>query len=268
MSPPDALHGEMPGFPFPGRPGGEHDEPLLDMIFDGRVIPPDAPSEMHDLERMLSALAWPAEPGELAGEAAARAAFSRFASPAGISPWAPRPAWHRLPRRPVTHRLSRRPARPRSRRRMGLAAALGAAAALLFSTAAAYAGVLPEPIQQVAHVTFGAPAPHQAGVPAPTPGGSQPAAGHGPNAAGQNAAPQPPRPTAAGRAHGQAEAAKHGHEPPRTGQQPAASCTPGPFVAPGPPGIAPGFPPPSLKPWGPRCPENAGQDAGNPHRSG
>ena len=26
------MQGEMPGFPFPGRPGGEHDEPLLDMI--------------------------------------------------------------------------------------------------------------------------------------------------------------------------------------------------------------------------------------------
>ena len=274
MSLPDALHGEMPGFSFPGRPGGEHDEPLLDMIFDGRVIPPDAPMEMHDLERMLSALAWPAEPGELAGEAAARAAFSRFASPVGSSPGAPRPASHRLPRRPVTHRRSRRPARLRARRRMGLAAALGAAAALLVSTAGAYAGVLPEPIQQVAHATFGAPAPHHADVPAR--GGSQPAAGHRQGPADHTAASQPTRPVADGRAHGQAEAAKHGHEPPRTGQQSAVSCTPGPFVAPGPPGIAPGFPPPSLKPWGPRCPDNAGQDAdqgasqgaGNPHRSG
>jgi hypothetical protein len=170
MNPSDALHGEMPGFPFPGRPGGEHDEPLLDMIFDGRVIPPDAPREMHDLERMLAALAGPAEPGELAGEAAARAAFSRFASPVGISPVAPRPALHRLPRRPVTHRVSRRPVREGAGRRMGLAAALGVAAALLVGTAAAYTGVLPEPIQQVAHVTFGAPAPHHAGAPAPAPG--------------------------------------------------------------------------------------------------
>ena len=278
MSPPDALHREMPGFPFPGRPGGEHDEPLLDMIFDGRVIPPDAPIQMHDLERMLAALAGPAEPGELAGEAAARAAFSRFASPAGISPGAPRPAWHRLPRRPVTHRRSRRPARLRARRRMGLAAALGAAAAVLVGTAAAYTGVLPEPIQQVAHVTFGAPAPHQAGPHAPAPFRPRAAAGHGPGPAGQT--PRPARPAADGRAHGQAEAAKRGHEPPRTGQQPAASCTPGPFVAQGPPGIALGFPPPSLKPWGSRCPDNAGQHvgqnadlgvgqgAGNPHRSG
>ena len=53
----------MPGFPFPGRPGGEHDEPLLDMIIARRVLPPDAPQMMHDLARMLAALAGPAEPG-------------------------------------------------------------------------------------------------------------------------------------------------------------------------------------------------------------
>ena len=33
------MHDEMPGF-FPGRPGGEHDEPLLDMILERRPIPP------------------------------------------------------------------------------------------------------------------------------------------------------------------------------------------------------------------------------------
>jgi hypothetical protein len=131
--------------------------------------------------------------------------------------------------------------------------------------------VLPEPIQQVAHVTFGAPAPHHAG--APGPGGTHPAAGHGQGPAGQTATatPRPTRP-AAGRAHGQAEAAKPGHQPPRTGQQPDASCTPGPLVAQSPPGLAPGFPPPTPKPQGPRCPDNAGQGHGqgaaNPHKSG
>ena len=49
----------MPGFPFPGRPGGEHDEPLLDMIIARRVLPPDAPQPMHDLASMLAALAGP-----------------------------------------------------------------------------------------------------------------------------------------------------------------------------------------------------------------
>ena len=151
------MYGEMPGFP-PGRLGGERDEPLLDMIFDRRPIPPGAPSEMHDLARMLAAVAGPAEPGELAGEAAVLAAFNRLASPASISPAALRPArrW-----------LSERPARAR----LPLATALVAAAAGLGSIAAAYVGVLPGPIQQVAHVTMGAPPPHPGtapGIPAVT----------------------------------------------------------------------------------------------------
>ena len=58
MSGPDAMYGEMPGF-FPGRPGGERDEPLLDMIFDRCPIPPGAPPEMRDLARMLAAGAGP-----------------------------------------------------------------------------------------------------------------------------------------------------------------------------------------------------------------
>jgi hypothetical protein len=144
MSGPDAVHGEMPGF-FPGRPGGEH-EPLLDMVFDRRPLPPGAPPEMHDLARMLATVAGPAEPGELAGEATALAAFARRVSPVGISPAASRSARRRLSRRP-------------GRARLPMAAALVTAAAGLSSIAAAYVGVLPAPIQQVAHVTVGAPAP-------------------------------------------------------------------------------------------------------------
>ena len=147
MSGPDALHGEMPGFP-PGRPGGERDEPLLDMIFDRRPIPPGAPPEMHDLVRMLAAVAGPAESGDLAGETAALAAFSRLVPPAGISPAAARPAWRWLSRRPA-------------RARLPVAAALITTAAGLASITAAYVGVLPDPIQQMAHVTVGAPAPAQ-----------------------------------------------------------------------------------------------------------
>src|SRR5579859_6989652 len=154
MNGPDALHGEMPGFHFPGRPGGEHDEPLLDMIIARRALPPDAPSEMHDLARMLAALAGPGEPGKLAGEAAARAAFARSASPAGLSPAAGRPS-----RR---HRRSRRVRRP-APSRTGLAVAVIAAAAGV-SVLAAYANLLPGPVQQLAHVTVAAPAPPQASV--------------------------------------------------------------------------------------------------------
>jgi hypothetical protein len=139
----------MPGFPFPGRPGGEPDEPLLDMIIARRALPPDAPAMMHDLERMLAALAGPAEPGELTGEAAVRAAFSRAAAPAGVSSAA---------RRPVRRRRSRG-ARGSVRSRARLAMAMVVAAAGLGSVLAAYTDSLPSPIQQLAHVAVAAPVP-------------------------------------------------------------------------------------------------------------
>jgi len=155
----------MPGFPFPGRPGGEHDEPLLDMIIARRALPPDAPQEMHDLARMLAAVAGPAEPGELAGEVAMRAAFSQAASPAGISSAA---------RRPVRRRRPRHRGEDRSRAR--LAAVMVVAAAGLGSVLAAYTDVLPSPIQQLAHVAVAAPAPHRSGPPQPaTMGTARPA---------------------------------------------------------------------------------------------
>jgi len=165
MSPPDASPSEMPGIPFPGRPGGEHDEPLLDMLFGVRVLPPDAPSELHDLARMLAALAGPADPSELTGEAAAVAAFSHLASPAGLSPRAVSPgsARHRQSRRPAHHRPSRRvvgrPASWRPVRRTTAVKALLGAVVMVGAVAAAYTGALPGPIQKVAHITINAPAP-------------------------------------------------------------------------------------------------------------
>jgi hypothetical protein len=266
MSAPDAMHGEMPGFPSPGRPGGEHDEPLLDMIFDGRAIPPDAPQEMHDLARMLAALAGPVEPGELAGEAAARNAFIRLASPAGVSPAGARHGPRQAPRRPASHRLSRR--RP-ARRRAGLAAALWVAAAGLAGTAAAYAGVLPAPIQQMAHVTVGAPAPHHHGSPTATVSGSRRDASHGPRPGGQPG-PAARRPAGAAMAPGYADVARPHREPPRGGPQAALSCDP--WADQGPPGITHGFPSPSLQPHLPRCPAAppgpAGGTAMDRHRPG
>jgi hypothetical protein len=137
------MDDEMPGF-FPGRPGGEHDEPLLDMILERRPLPPRAPPEMHDLARMLAAVAGPAEPEELAGEAVTLAAFTRLTPPPGTSPAAPRSARRWLSGRPPRGRLP-------------LAAALVVAAAGLGSTAAAYANVLPGPIQHLAHIMIAAP---------------------------------------------------------------------------------------------------------------
>jgi hypothetical protein len=171
----------MPGFPFPGRPGGEHDEPLLDMIIARRALPPDAPEPMHDLAQMLAALAGPAEPGELTGEAAVRAAFSRAASRAGVSPAA---------RRPVRHRRLRRP-RERTRSRARLATVMVAAAAGLGSVLAASIDVLPSPIQQLAH-EVGAPAPPGSYQPAAM-GTGQPVRSQTPTATSQPA-PRPDRP--------------------------------------------------------------------------
>ncbi len=178
----------MPGFPFPGRPGGEHDEPLLDMIIARRVLPPDAPQPMHDLASMLAALAGPAEPGELAGEAAVRAAFSRAASPAGISSAARR----RRPRRFLG------PARSRAR----LATALVVAAVALGSVFAAYIDVLPSPIQQLAHVTVAAPAPPGSGALRPV-AGKTPSATHRAGQPSSQPAPGPHHSTSPAQVHGQ-----------------------------------------------------------------
>ena len=118
------MHDEMPGF-FPGRPGGEHDEPLLDMILERRPIPPGAPPEFHGLARVLAAVAGPAEPGDLAGQDGAHAAFTRLASRPGTSHAALRSARRSLSERPARGRLPQ-------------AAALAVAAAGLGSIAAAF----------------------------------------------------------------------------------------------------------------------------------
>jgi hypothetical protein len=166
------MHDEMPGF-FPGRPGGEHDEPLLDMILERRPIPPGAPPEIHGLARMLAAAAGPAEPGDLAGQDAARAAFTRLASRPGTSHAALRSARRSLSERPARGRLP-------------LAAALAVAAAGLGSTAAAYVGVLPSPIQHFAYLTIGAPPPPRDASPRSLTVTSSPMPRHhGPSPAGQ-----------------------------------------------------------------------------------
>ena len=109
------------------------------------------------MAEMLADLAGPAEPGELAGEAAARSGLTRGASPVGISP--------------VAHRSARRKRSwisvPGGAR---LGAALIAAAVGLGGAAAAYAGALPGPIQNIAHHMFGAPPSRDADLNRPHPG--------------------------------------------------------------------------------------------------
>ncbi len=212
----------MPGFPFPGRPGGEHDEPLLDMIIARRALPPGAPPEMHDLARMLAALAGPGEPGELAGEVAARAAFIQVTSPAGSSPG----------RRPVRHRKSRAAGRLTSSR-TGMAVALTAAAAGI-AVLAAYANVLPGPVQQLAHIAVAAPSRGPASPPPSSPAGG--------SLAGTGAAVRPSHSaapahqstgTAIPSAHSRPAASAGGHtaapdQPPRgSGTVPGCPVSPG-----------------------------------------
>ena len=180
MSGQDATPGEMPGFPFTGRPGSVLDE-LLDMILNGRSLPPDAPEEIHDLAETLASLDGPGEPDELAGEAAVvRFALARKASPAGVSP--ARPARRKPPRRTV----------PRSAR---VAAALAVAAIPLGGTAAAYTGVLPGPVQDFAHRVIHAPPAHQPGHPKQHPAGDTPGRGNAvAPTASQPASPAPATP--------------------------------------------------------------------------
>jgi hypothetical protein len=158
MSGPSASSGEMPGFSLHGGPASELDDSalddsvlddsVLDTLLTGQPLPPDAPRQARMTADALASLGDPQRPGALAGEAAARAAFARSAgSPATDS---------------ATTRPSGRRARPwRSVRvRPRLAAVLAAAVMLSGTVAAAYAGVLPAPIQNLAHRAVGAPAPH------------------------------------------------------------------------------------------------------------
>ncbi len=209
MSGSGAMHSEMPGM-FPGRPGGVRDEPLLDMLMERRPIPPGAPLQMHDVARMLAVAAGPAEPGELAGEVAALAAFARQASPAGISPAAQRPARHRLSRRQARGSLPR-------------TAALAVAAAGLGSIVAAYLGVLPGPIQQAAHDAVGAPA--ASSNPARSSGAALQSSGH--HRHGASGQPQA-SPAGPARSHDGGTGQQPHSRPPRRGSVPAANCTPRP----------------------------------------
>jgi hypothetical protein len=152
MSGPDASSAEMPGFPFFRRPAMPLDESVLDALLTGQSLPPDAPEQARTVAHMLASLADPAVPGALAGEADARRAFVRAASVVSASP-------------ATRRRASRRPRRFAASLTSKLAAALVAVTVGLGgAAAAAYAGALPAPIQDLAHDAIGAP---RANPPAP-----------------------------------------------------------------------------------------------------
>lgn len=215
MSGQDAPFYEMPKFARQARLDREHEELALDMLLDGLPLPPEAPSEMTALPLMLADLSGPAGPSELAGEAAALSRFRRHHSPAGISS-------RRRPER-------RMPSRQSPARRAQLAAALTVAAIGLGGTAAAYAGVLPSPVQKLAAHVIGAPEP---GPAAQHPGRITRAASHRP------ASP----PEGRGRAEGYGPSGQHNHatgpgHPPQAWQwglrDPSRAHWPGHGIPPG-----------------------------------
>jgi hypothetical protein len=156
MSGQDASSAGMPWLPFPRRCGVESDESLVDALLDRQPLPADAPEQLRAVAEMLASLADPAELGELAGEAAARSAFARGPSRVGSSAVIRRSA-------------RRRPSWLRTRVSPRLAAGLVAAAVGLGGGATAYAGVLPAPIQDLAHHILHALPPPPASHPKPQP---------------------------------------------------------------------------------------------------
>ncbi len=142
MSGSNGYGGEMPEFPYP-RPAGERPLPgvELDWLLAGEVPAEPRSPEVDALARLLVAAAAPASERELADETEAIADFVRLRDAGGQQ-------------------------YPAARRRSMLATFLStklatavAAGALGFGgmAAAAYAGALPEPIQDFAHQTVGAP---------------------------------------------------------------------------------------------------------------
>ena len=158
----------MPNFPWPDRRDASWiEDAALAALLAGTELPPDAGAGLQPVADVLAALG--AQPGgdELAGETVAMAEFRhRFGVPA------PPPHLSRRPRRPtlLTSLLSAKAA----------AAAAIAAVSLGAATTAAFAGALPDPLQQFAHHAIGAPAAHQRQPAAAHPAGS--ATPVGPNA--------------------------------------------------------------------------------------
>jgi len=130
--------------PLPSWLGPEPDEPLLDMVLAGQTLPGDAPQGIVTMADGLANLAAPAGPGELPGEAAALTAFKRSVSPGSLSA--------------VAGTAGTRRRRVAAGGRVRLAAVLAAVGVVLAGTAAAYAGALPAPVQDLAHHVLGAPA--------------------------------------------------------------------------------------------------------------
>jgi hypothetical protein len=151
----------MPNFPWSARgdvpPAGDA---AFEALLAGKLPPEDAAVGLRPLADAIAALAAPPMRSEITAEPSARATYR--AGFAGLARTAP------LPR----HRHRHRRAAFASLVSVRLAAASVVILAIL--AAAAYTGMLPAPVQRLAHSTLGAPAPHPTAhvVPSATPGGS------------------------------------------------------------------------------------------------
>jgi hypothetical protein len=163
------------------------------MIFD-RPTPTLTVPQQAALHRVLTDLSGPAEPGELTLEAAVLATFRSRSFPAVDTT-----------RSPASHASPGRRLAPHSPR---LAAGLAAAAIVVGGAAAAYADVLPGPLQNLAHQAFDAPAArHSAdrppGAPAHHPPGARPAGAASPT--------RVPHSATAGPAHAHRQPGRRAH---------------------------------------------------------
>jgi hypothetical protein len=191
---PDASTDETPRLSSPpGDFGGESGKLTQNMIFD-RLTPALKAPQQAALRQVLADLSGPAEPGDLAVEAAVLARFRNRVPPAALPGPAPRMArWRRF----AAH----------SRR---LAAGLAAAAVVAGGAAAAYAGALPGPLQNFAHRVIDAPV-------ARSPSGQQP--GGVPH---QRPGTTPARATSPGRApHSAPPGPAHAHTQPGSDAHPS-----------------------------------------------
>jgi hypothetical protein len=175
----------MPNFPWPSRPDAPPiSDASLAALLAGAELPAGSPPELQPVADVLAALTAGPAGDELAGEAAALAAFRNRA---GV---------------PVPAHRSRHRRHPVPVSLLSARAAAAAAVAALgiggFATAA-FAGALPAPAQQFAHHTIGAPAPDR----------GQPAGTH-PSATGTPAGPDATGPAAFGLCTAWAHAKAHG----------------------------------------------------------
>jgi len=149
MNDDDVWGGEMPNLPFWRRHNDQTDAEQLDQLLDAGQFDAAANPEWQSVSDVLRSAAAAAEPSELAGEMATLAAFRR--ERVGIRHRRPQPI-----ARYKTVLANRFSTLLPGRIAVGLAAGV---VTLTGAATAAYACVLPSPIQSFAHTTIGAPRP-------------------------------------------------------------------------------------------------------------